>query len=291
MERELVIGGFYRHFKNKQEIFDSLIERANDITKGEIEALIEGKTIEKPVHEDITYDDVYDNLDNLWNFMFFTGYFKKISERMDENTQENFVELAIPNLEVKYIFRTKILKWFNEHIKLCDMTKMFNQGIYDNAIASSCFYGVSGGGHDSQMLNGSEGCLYSWDIYNYIEEDASDPYSIQDITDYEYVTVTGTMPRIWEYTDGGTPFGLDSFAYHQIGISNFNDIPQDDRHMVGYSNIYEGAPDWLKAMNNEQLVRYLGRVRRMSEFSGLKEFKKEDFYEDGKHTGRTISQI
>ena len=44
--------------------------------------------------------------------MFFTGYFKKISERIDENTQEKFVELAIPNLEVKYIFRTKILKWF-----------------------------------------------------------------------------------------------------------------------------------------------------------------------------------
>ena len=58
--------------------------------------------------------------------MFFTGYFKKISERMDENTQESFVELAIPNLEVKYIFRTKILKWFNEQIKLYDMTKMFN---------------------------------------------------------------------------------------------------------------------------------------------------------------------
>ena len=111
---------------SSNSIVKSLIERADDITKGEIEALIEGKTIEKPVHEDITYDDVYDNLDNLWNFMFFTGYFKKISERMDENTQENFVELAIPNLEVKYIFRTKILKWFNEQIKLYDMTKMFN---------------------------------------------------------------------------------------------------------------------------------------------------------------------
>ncbi len=111
---------------SSNSIVKSLIERADDITKCEIEALIEGKTIEKPVHEDITYDDVYDNLDNLWNFMFFTGYFKKISERMDENTQENFVELAIPNLEVKYIFRTKILKWFNEQIKLYDMTKMFN---------------------------------------------------------------------------------------------------------------------------------------------------------------------
>ena len=110
---------------SSNSIVKSLIERADDITKGEIEALIEGKTIEKPVHEDITYDDVYDNLDNLWNFMFFTGYFKKISERMDENTQENFVELAIPNLEVKYIFRTKILKWFNEKIKSEDLSILY----------------------------------------------------------------------------------------------------------------------------------------------------------------------
>ena len=110
---------------SSNSIVKSLIERADDITKGEIEALIEGKTIEKPVHEDITYDDVYDNLDNLWNFMFFTGYFKKISERMDENTQESFVELAIPNLEVKYIFRTKILKWFNEKIKSEDLSILY----------------------------------------------------------------------------------------------------------------------------------------------------------------------
>ena len=110
---------------SSNSIVKSLIERADDITKGEIEALIEGKTIEKPVHEDITYDDVYDNLDNLWNFMFFTGYFKKISERMNENTQEKFVELAIPNLEVKYIFRTKILKWFNEKIKSEDLSILY----------------------------------------------------------------------------------------------------------------------------------------------------------------------
>ena len=111
----------------------SLIERADDITKSEIEALIEGKTIEKAVHEDITYNDVYDNLDNLWNFMFFTGYFKKISERMDENTQEKFVELAIPNLEVKYIFRTKILKWFNEKIKSEDLSLLYTS-IFDKAV-------------------------------------------------------------------------------------------------------------------------------------------------------------
>ncbi|MGL6106874.1 AAA family ATPase, partial [Romboutsia sp.] len=109
---------------SSNSIVKSLIERADDKTKGEIEALIEGKTIEKPIHEDITYDEVYDTMDNLWNFMFFTGYFKKISERMDEE-ENRFVELAIPNKEVKYIFRTKILKLFDEKINLCDRKQLF----------------------------------------------------------------------------------------------------------------------------------------------------------------------
>ena len=55
-----------------------LIEMADEDTKQEIEELIEGKTIEKPIHEDITYDEIYKSMDNLWNFMFFTGYFKKV---------------------------------------------------------------------------------------------------------------------------------------------------------------------------------------------------------------------
>ena len=97
---------------SSNSIVKSLIEKSDSKTKQEIELLIEGKTIEKIVHEDITYDEIYDSMDNLWNFMFFTGYFKKVSERMDE--QDNrYLELSIPNREVKYIFRTKILKWFD----------------------------------------------------------------------------------------------------------------------------------------------------------------------------------
>ena len=109
---------------SSNSIVKSLIERADDKTKGEIEALIEGKTIEKPIHEDITYDEVYDTMDNLWNFMFFTGYFKKISERMDEE-DNRFVELAIPNKEVKYIFRNKILKWFDAKIKAENLSTLY----------------------------------------------------------------------------------------------------------------------------------------------------------------------
>lgn len=94
-------------------------------TKEEIEALIEGRTIEKPVHEDITYDKLYKTMDNLWNFMFFTGYFKKMNEWVDERTNQKFLELAIPNREVKYIFRTKILFWFREKIEGKDLSNLY----------------------------------------------------------------------------------------------------------------------------------------------------------------------
>lgn len=117
---------------SSNKIVKSLIERADDETKNEIELLIEGKSIEKPVHEDITYDEVYDSMDNLWNFMFFTGYFKKVNETMDEDDTK-LIEFAIPNKEVKYIFRTKILKWFNDKVKNRDFSKMYNAIINKDA--------------------------------------------------------------------------------------------------------------------------------------------------------------
>ena len=110
---------------SSNSIVKSLIERADDVTKKEIELLIEGKTIEKPVHENITYDEIYKSIDNLYNFMFFTGYFKKVSERVDESTKQKYLELKIPNEEVKYIFRTKVLNWFDDKIKCEDRTKLY----------------------------------------------------------------------------------------------------------------------------------------------------------------------
>ncbi|WP_252217551.1 AAA family ATPase [Clostridium sp. VAP41] len=110
---------------SSNSIVRSLIERADSVTKREIESLIEGKTIEKKVHEDITYNEMYDSMDNLWNFMFFTGYFKKVSERMDEE-DNHYITLKIPNKEVKYIFKNKILKWFHDKVKVKDLSKMYS---------------------------------------------------------------------------------------------------------------------------------------------------------------------
>ena len=109
---------------SSNSIVKDLIERADSIAKEEIEGLISGKTIEKPVREEITYEDVYNSQDNLWNFLFFTGYLKKVSERM-EGGDTRMVTLSLPNIEVRRIYKDKILSWFEERIAHEDLTALY----------------------------------------------------------------------------------------------------------------------------------------------------------------------
>lgn len=104
-------------------IVRTLIDRADRNVKDEIENLITGGSIEKPIHEDITYDEVDKNMDNLWNFMFFTGYFKKVAERFEDRVC--YVTMKIPNQEVLYIFENKIRVWFEEILRKRDPQKLF----------------------------------------------------------------------------------------------------------------------------------------------------------------------
>ncbi len=111
---------------SSNSIVRDLIERADSDTKGEIERLIEGESIEKPVLEDITYGEIYQKQDNLWNFMFFTGYLKKIAERYDEKGKCTYVTMTITNWETEYIYRQKIINWFDKEIvKKSDRSALF----------------------------------------------------------------------------------------------------------------------------------------------------------------------
>lgn len=119
---------------SSNSIVRKLIDVADEDTRREIEALIEGGTIAKPVHEDITYDEIYQSMDNLWNFMFFTGYFRMVNQWMDE-IDSRYVEMTIPNKEVKYIFRQKILSWFDEKVKEKDRTGLMRVVVEGDAAA------------------------------------------------------------------------------------------------------------------------------------------------------------
>lgn len=107
-------------------IIRELVDRADEQTKAEIESLIEGETIEKPVHEELTYEDIYRSKDYLWNFLFFTGYLKMVAQRMEEN--QLVLALAIPNEEVRYIYQNTIREWFEERQEQSDRS-LFYEGI------------------------------------------------------------------------------------------------------------------------------------------------------------------
>lgn len=134
---------------SSNDIVRSLVERADEETRDELEQLIAGGTVEKPVHEEITYGDIYKTSDNLWNFLFFTGYLKKVSERIEGN--KRYLELTIPNEEIRYIYDESIVDWFKEEISkkdFHDFYAMMDKGdeesmrdiIEDQLISTISFY-------------------------------------------------------------------------------------------------------------------------------------------------------
>lgn len=102
-------------------IVKDLIEHADSGVRQEIEGLLAGAAIEKPVHEDITYGDMNASEDNLWNFLFFTGYLKKTGLHLLGDMR--YVSLAIPNREVRYIYNYTVREWFQEEIRTKDFIK------------------------------------------------------------------------------------------------------------------------------------------------------------------------
>ena len=108
---------------SSNSIVRNLVEHADISVKQEIEALIGGETIEKPIHEDITYDDMDSTQDNLWNFLFFTGYLKKISERQEGEII--YMEMAIPNSEVRYVYKNAVLRWFEKKTEQKELSPLY----------------------------------------------------------------------------------------------------------------------------------------------------------------------
>lgn len=108
---------------SSNSIIRELVDHADEQARVEIERLISGESIEKPVHEEITYEDIYRSQDYLWNFLFFTGYLKMLTQRMEGNVV--YVTLAIPNEEVRYIYQNTIREWFEAKQKESDFSKLY----------------------------------------------------------------------------------------------------------------------------------------------------------------------
>ena len=87
-------------------------ESANATTRREIERLVAGEAITKEIHQELTYAEVYQSIDNIWSLLFTTGYLTRRGKA--EGRQ---MKLAIPNLEIRDIFVTQILEFFKENVR------------------------------------------------------------------------------------------------------------------------------------------------------------------------------
>ena len=81
-------------------------------TKMEIEKLVAGEKITKEIHQELTYQDMYSTIENLWSLLFTTGY---LTQRGEPEGRQ--FHLAIPNKEIREIFEMKIVDLFKENVK------------------------------------------------------------------------------------------------------------------------------------------------------------------------------
>lgn len=110
---------------SSNNIIRHLIEHADAGVKGEIEKLIAGGTIDKPLNENITYEDIETSQENLWNFLFFTAYLKVVKKRLELDTI--YLTMAIPNVEILCVYRSSIREWFIQKVKRTDYTVFYQK--------------------------------------------------------------------------------------------------------------------------------------------------------------------
>ena len=98
---------------SSNDIVRRFIQRSeNQTTKREIERLVAGEEIVKELHPELTYQDMYTTIENLWSVLFTTGYLTQRGK-----PDGNLYRLAIPNMEIRNIFTIQIMEYFKECIK------------------------------------------------------------------------------------------------------------------------------------------------------------------------------
>lgn len=117
------------YWKNTSDnaVIRSFIDYAGSNITGKLETLLAGGTIVQRVDENLTYDYLHSSEENLWSILYLTGYLTKAREE-DYNGKlaDSTVALMIPNAEIKEIFETTVVKWFDDSTKKCDRSTLFD---------------------------------------------------------------------------------------------------------------------------------------------------------------------
>ncbi len=105
--------GNYWSNTSSNDIVRHFIDMADaGAAKHEIERLIAGEAVVREIHEELTYKELYDSMENVWSVLFSTGYLTQ-----QGRTEGDFFRLVIPNREIRNLFTGQIMKMFREHMR------------------------------------------------------------------------------------------------------------------------------------------------------------------------------
>ena len=117
------------YWKNTSDnaIIRSFIDYAGSTITNKLETLMAGGCIVQRVDENLTYDYLHSSEDNLWSTLYLTGYLTKAREGdYKGELPDGMVALMIPNAEIKEIFETTVIKWFDDSTKKWNRNALFD---------------------------------------------------------------------------------------------------------------------------------------------------------------------
>ena len=117
------------YWKNTSDnaIIRSFIDYAGSTITNKLEILMSGGCIVQRVDENLTYDYLHASEDNLWSTLYLTGYLTRAREAdYKGEVPDGMVALMIPNAEIREIFETTVIRWFDDSTKKWNRTALFD---------------------------------------------------------------------------------------------------------------------------------------------------------------------
>ena len=117
------------YWKNTSDnaIIRSFIDYAGSTITNKLEILMAGGCIVQRVDENLTYDYLHASEDNLWSTLYLTGYLTRAREAdYKGEVPDGMVALMIPNAEIREIFETTVIRWFDDSTKKWNRSALFD---------------------------------------------------------------------------------------------------------------------------------------------------------------------
>ena len=100
---------FWTNTSDNEIIREIMVSLTAEVAENLI-ALMQGKTVQTSLNMDVIYPRITDGTDSIFSFLLVSGYLKPVKAAV-ETEFGTFIELALPNKEIRRVYNTEILSW------------------------------------------------------------------------------------------------------------------------------------------------------------------------------------